>query len=169
MIPGTIPQHEPRPGSLSDLSFRRHVARTDRPARVPTGDGMKLMRVVRSLFARTRPIRARRTTQLGRTFAAAGAERLEDRINPAPPLLQSFDAISYNDNAPNGSRFIPPDTNGAAGPNHVVTVVNCMIRWHTKAGTLQNDQTLSSFFSSLSPLTTTFDPKVVYDQFADRF
>ncbi|NIL95676.1 MAG: hypothetical protein GTO62_00645, partial [Planctomycetales bacterium] len=41
--------------------------------------------------------------------------------------------------------------------------------WHTKAGVQQNSQSLSSFFSSLSPATDTFDPKVIYDQYNDRF
>jgi hypothetical protein len=53
----------------------------------------------------------------------------------------------------------------------VVNVVNCAIEWYTKGGVLQNQQSLSSFFASLGPPlgTATFDPKVIYDQYMDRF
>jgi len=67
------------------------------------------------------------------------------------------------------SGYIPPDPIAAAGPNHVVSVVNCEIEWYTKAGTFQNRQGLETFFSALTPLTDTFDPKVIYDQYAYRF
>ncbi len=68
-----------------------------------------------------------------------------------------------------GYMFIPPDPIGAAGPNHLVSVVNVTIEWHTKQGVEQNSQSLKSFFTSLSPLTFLFDPKVIYDQHAGRF
>jgi hypothetical protein len=58
---------------------------------------------------------------------------------------------------------------GAAGPDHLVSVVNTSIEWHTKAGLQQNSQSLADFFAPLSPLTQTFDPKVIYDQSEDRF
>ena len=47
------------------------------------------------------------------------------------------------------SRFfhIPPDPHGAAGPSHLVSVVNTSIEWHTKAGVQQSSQSLASFFS----------------------
>ncbi len=64
---------------------------------------------------------------------------------------------------------IPPDPIGAAGPSHVVNIVNCSIEWYTKAGIQQNSQSNRSFFTSLGPTTDTFDPKVIYDQYAGRF
>jgi Ca2+-binding RTX toxin-like protein len=66
----------------------------------------------------------------------------------------------------NQSGFIPPDPSGAAGLNHLVDVVNTQIQWFTKAGALQNTQSLQSFFSSP---TSTFDPKVLYDLGSNRF
>ena len=86
------------------------------------------------------------------------------------PII-SFEGINFMEDGTNngGSLHIPPDPIGAAGPNHVVSVVNTSIEWYTKAGVRQNSQSLSSFFSSLSPLTQTFDPKVIYDQYASRF
>jgi hypothetical protein len=54
---------------------------------------------------------------------------------------------------------------------HVVNVGNVTIEWYDKAGVQQNSQSLQSFFSSLGPPlgTFTFDPKVIYDQYAERF
>jgi hypothetical protein len=92
-------------------------------------------------------------------------------ISPlAPPLLNSFNAVTFNDDAATTGFFhIPPDTSGAAGPSHVVMTVNTTIEWYTKAGVRENRQSLASFFTSLAPLTGTFDPKVIYDQFSSRF
>lgn len=85
-------------------------------------------------------------------------------------LLTNFDAINFEANHTiTGFYLIPPDPIGAVGPSQVVNVVNTSIEWYTKTGTNQNSQSLSSFFSSLSPLTHTYDPKVIYDQYADRF
>jgi hypothetical protein len=93
------------------------------------------------------------------------------QINPnAPAVLQTIEGINFDENASNtGFYQIPPDPIGAAGPNHVVSVVNSSIEWHTKAGVQQNSQSLQSFFASVSPATLTFDPKVIYDQYAGRF
>lgn len=97
----------------------------------------------------------------------------------APPLGTSIEGINFNEDASTtGYYHIPPDPIGAAGPNHVVSVVNTTIEWFTKAGATQNTQRLGknsggsiagSFFESLTPLTGTFDPKVIYDQFEGRF
>lgn len=93
---------------------------------------------------------------------------------PAPlaPGLGTFvEGINFNEDGANnnGIFHIPPDPIGAAGPAHLVSVVNTSIEWHTKTGVQQNSQSLASFFASESPLTGTFDPKVIYDQFENRF
>lgn len=67
------------------------------------------------------------------------------------------------------SGYIPPDPIAASGLTHIVGVVNCEIEWFTKAGVLQYRQGLETFFASQTPLTDTFDPKVIYDQYAGRF
>jgi subtilisin-like proprotein convertase family protein len=102
-------------------------------------------------------------------------------ISSTAPLLsrtQPIEAINFDqDGANNGFLHIPPDPNGAAGPNQLVSVVNTSIQWYTKTGTLQNNQRLGkngttatgSFFASLNPVNGTFDPKVVYDQYNGRF
>jgi hypothetical protein len=89
----------------------------------------------------------------------------------APALTSTIEGITFDENGNNnfGALSIPPDPHGAAGPNHVVSVTNTSIEWHTKAGAQQNSQSLSSFFGVLGPLTTLFDPKCVYDTYDNRF
>jgi hypothetical protein len=106
--------------------------------------------------------------------ARAPAERLE----AGPVLTGSFDALDFDTEAASSQYYhIPPDPIGAAGPSHLVCVVNTTIQWYTKGGTLLGGKRLGmdattavgSFFETLSPLTQTFDPKVIYDQYEGRF
>ena len=87
---------------------------------------------------------------------------------PVPSTL--IEAINFDRNAQlTGMYNVPPDPIGAAGPNHVVAVVNTSIFWATKANTGRTEQSLRSFFISLDPSVGIFDPKVIYDQYANRF
>ncbi len=119
------------------------------------------------------------------SYEAAGDDFGEQRgfeKNAArtPVATVTFDSLDFDDNAPNnsGSLFIPPDAIGAAGPDHLVNVVNASIQFHTKDGTPLLDSvagapvtgiSLASFFTALAPVNSTFDPKVIYDQHSDRF
>jgi hypothetical protein len=98
----------------------------------------------------------------------------------APPVGPTIEGLNFDDNATNtgGSIFIPPDPIGAVGPDHLVSIVNASIEWHTKAGVEQNSQgigrgvsgtAVDSFFAPLAPVNSLFDPKVIYDQHAGRF
>ncbi len=100
------------------------------------------------------------------------------KTTAGPALSISFDAVNFDTNATiTGYYQIPPDPIGAAGPSNVVCMVNTTIQWFTKAGVLVGQKRLGnngstatgSFFETLSPLTSTFDPKVIYDQYAGRF
>jgi hypothetical protein len=81
------------------------------------------------------------------------------------------------DAATSGFYHIPPDPCGAAGLSHLVAVNNTCIRWTNKAGGSVSLKRLGknassivgSFFQSLSPVNQLFDPKVIYDQYFDRF
>ncbi len=117
------------------------------------------------------------------TIAAKGAKkqkpRLTGKVGPATSptaspaqrvLSDSFDSTDFDDNiTTTGSVFIPPDCSAAAGPDHLVNVVNTTIRFHQKDGTLDLQTSLASFFAPLTPLNATFDPKVIYDQYEQRF
>jgi len=80
------------------------------------------------------------------------------------------DAINYDDDGTlNGGASIPPDNSGCVGPNHFLIGVNQAVQWYTKARVQQHSQTLNNFFSATSPATGLFDPKVLYDQYNDRY
>ncbi len=74
-----------------------------------------------------------------------------------------------NINNTGGFLFIPADAHGAAGPNHVVSVINVSIEFYDKDGTQDFSDDLQAFFSALTPANFTFDPKVIYDQYEDRW
>jgi hypothetical protein len=82
-----------------------------------------------------------------------------------------FEGFGFDDNAAEngGVLFIPPDAIGAAGKSRVIAVVNTMIEARNKGGQLKWRDSLAGFFAPLNPLTFTFDPKIVYDQYEDRF
>jgi hypothetical protein len=81
-----------------------------------------------------------------------------------------FEGFGFDDNPveAGGFYFIPPDPIGAAGHSRVIAVVNAMIEARTKGGHLRWRQGLEDFFAPLSA-SFPFDPKIVYDQYEDRF
>ncbi|MEE9168870.1 MAG: FlgD immunoglobulin-like domain containing protein [bacterium] len=89
----------------------------------------------------------------------------------------AFEGFGFADNPTvnGGFIFIPPDPIAAAGTDRLVAVVNSMIEMRDKTGaSLVSLKSLEDFFSPLGGLpttleTSTFDPKVIYDQFEDRF
>ncbi len=67
---------------------------------------------------------------------------------------------------------MPPDTEIAVGPNHIIVVVNVAFEIYDKSGTLlSGPTTFSSFFAGTTGCSNTgvFDPNVLYDESADRF
>ncbi len=85
-----------------------------------------------------------------------------------------FLGYNFDDNSTlnDGYLFIPADPMGAAGPDRVVGVVNTGIECRTKTGTLLFRDSLKNFFSALGSQTLgtyTFDPKIVYDHYEQRF
>jgi hypothetical protein len=89
------------------------------------------------------------------------------------PAIECF---NFDDNAVHngGFLFIPPDPHCAAGLEHVINIGNCYIEWRPKNAPLDAPQyrsSLAAFFAGVPGGlgTTGFDPKVIYDQYADRF
>lgn len=85
-----------------------------------------------------------------------------------------FLAYNFDDNAAEngGFLFIPPDPMGSAGLDRLIAVVNAGIECRSKTGTLLFRDSLKDFFSPLGSQTlgtNGFDPKIVYDHYADRF
>lgn len=85
---------------------------------------------------------------------------------PSPAVTRTF----KSDNLSIG--FIPPDTMGAVGPNHVVTTTNEKVVIHDRNGVILSIVTLDDFWDDLPnglADPATFDPKILYDRFNDRF
>ena len=69
---------------------------------------------------------------------------------------------------------IPPDTMGTVGTNHVVTVTNNEMNIRTRDGALITRLSLNAFWAGVileggSTAPSTFDPKIYYDRFNDRY
>lgn len=100
--------------------------------------------------------------------AELGAKHPYDDSNKAATSI--IDGVDFDGNAALGGFYnIPADPHGASGPNHVVNVINTSIQMFLKDGTLVLETSLKTFFNSLSPATNTFDPKIIYDQYEDRW
>jgi Ca2+-binding RTX toxin-like protein len=100
---------------------------------------------------------------------AAVIETLEKRqLLSLAPLGTNIEGV-FIDDAGGG---VPPDANGAVGPDYVLSVVNSQIEIHSKTtGSLVFSDALGDggFFDGLNPTGTVFDPKALYDQHSDRF
>lgn len=63
---------------------------------------------------------------------------------------------------------IPPDTQGAVGPNHLMITLNDVVTIQNKSGGVIRTVTLRSFWASLGN-PTPFDPRVTYDPYNNRW
>ena len=84
-----------------------------------------------------------------------------------PPLSASFEGVN------NVSGVLPPDTEMAVGPNHIVQVVNLAFSVYSKTGTLlagpSNTNTLWAGFGGPCQTDNSGDAIFLYDRTADRF
>jgi hypothetical protein len=93
-------------------------------------------------------------------------ELLEERTTPSVTLGASVDGMNTTNNSCNCQ---PPDTIAAAGPNHVVEMVNTAIEVFTKNGTVASaPESLLTFFSNHLNANQS-DPFVMYDEAAGKF
>ncbi len=81
---------------------------------------------------------------------------------PAPTVVTTFAGIGVNG-------FFPADCALAAGPEHVLIAVNSMIALADKQGGLVSQVTLDQWFSNVVQQHKIFDPRALYDQYADRW
>lgn len=80
------------------------------------------------------------------------------RVNSVCP---DFEAT--NDNTGN-----PPDPNGTAGFDHIMTTVNSTVRIHKKDGTIISTVDIDDFWAGTGH-TDIFDPKITYDPYNQRW
>ncbi|HRX86738.1 MAG TPA: immunoglobulin domain-containing protein, partial [Phycisphaerae bacterium] len=85
-------------------------------------------------------------------------------LGTAPEQVTSFQGPIRGDS---GQFSYPPDTCGAVGPQHFVSLVNRNASIYDRAnGQRLASVTLSDFFA---PYSTGGDPRVLYDQYSDRW
>jgi len=91
------------------------------------------------------------------------------RASTPPPLATGgsggFEAIS-------NTGWTPPDPDLAVGPNHIVTVANGEISFHTKAGVRTFVDTIAGsggFWGSVGAGGFVFDPTALFDSHTNRF
>ncbi len=98
---------------------------------------------------------------------------LIDLASPPPVLpVTTIPGISFIEDATlSGFFHIPADPSGAVGTTHICHVVNTSIDCDTKAGATAAGfpQELEDFFMSLTPENDSFDPKILWDQYENRF
>ncbi|TSA00450.1 MAG: fibronectin type III domain-containing protein [Deltaproteobacteria bacterium] len=90
----------------------------------------------------------------------------------APALISGFAGLG-NLHHSEGD-VVPPDTMGAVGPDHLVSLLNSEFGVFDRAGTLLRKVSLESFWGSLvtppgEPADFPFDTKILYDQHSSRF
>jgi hypothetical protein len=85
-------------------------------------------------------------------------------VSPAPTKTFKGEFLS--------GTTIPPDTMGAVGTTHIVTVSNDRMRIQTRDGVEISRMTLTSFWAGVTikgQPASAFDPKVYFDRFNNRF
>ena len=86
---------------------------------------------------------------------------------PGPAALSStlgFEAL------PDDNTRVPPDTDGAVGPSHLVTMLNTQVRIQDRAGADLGTVSLATFWTSATGLVgQPFDPRVFFDAVSGRW
>jgi Bacterial pre-peptidase C-terminal domain/Putative binding domain, N-terminal/Viral BACON domain len=114
------------------------------------------------------PWRAPQTPPLYTEQQDRAAQPKDGRQPLALAQALSFAGVG-NDEQPDGSHPRPPDTDMAAGPNHIVTVVNSMYAVYDKTGMRLQLNSLFSLYGGVCPTCAPFDPRVVYDPVANHW
>ena len=83
------------------------------------------------------------------------------------PAFPSFELGSNFQALPDNNTAIPPDTMGAAGPNHLMTMLNSQVRIQNKSGNAVSTVSSKIFWSLVS--SSPFDPITIYDSLSGRW
>ena len=82
-----------------------------------------------------------------------------------PSPLPTKDFLGLNDN----NNSIPPDVNGAAGPNHLMITLNTEVRIMDRDGNPISTVNTGAFWHSVPGAGDSFDPKIIYDAYENRW
>jgi uncharacterized protein (TIGR03437 family) len=148
----------------------RTSAKLDDIARRPESRAVSAPVQPREIFEPERALRKRANAE---KLAQAAMAPQEPAALPAagptvPPIYTGFPGIADNFTA------IPPDTMGAVGPRHVVTMLNTQVSIQSRDGAVRSGYpiSLNAFWSPLGQFTNSssaFDPRIYYDASADRW
>ncbi len=100
---------------------------------------------------------------MGQTDTAISAPSLD-----TPAIDVSFAALDIDDCCGSGAS-VPPDSDMAAGPNHLVAVENSSFEIYDKTGATVLTRVLFDAFLAGLGASGTFDPTVLYDQEEGRW
>jgi uncharacterized repeat protein (TIGR01451 family) len=108
---------------------------------------------------------------------AAAPEASPQAEGPSLPMIGGIVSVGLNVEASRlfgDSGFIPPDTDGAVGPHHIVEFINGTFKVMNKTtGAAIDTRSLSSFWFNKAGLTsangTIFDPKIFFDSASGRW
>ncbi len=87
---------------------------------------------------------------------------------PAPRAPQTINTSFIGLGIGDGAGWIPPDTNGAVGPNHFVEAVNSDVAFYTRTGTKLSQVAVESLYAN-TPSNGAFDPRIIYDRLSGRW
>jgi len=144
---------------------RRAIVRfDDLAARAATGAGA---RAARRSAPRPMPIPAALPVDAApsRGVEARAAEALPfpPSFITSPPTTSSFLAL-----VDDGST-VPPDTEGAVGPNHLMVALNSGVRIQNRSGSVISTVSLATFWSAVYGGSNVFDPHVVFEPYNGRW
>jgi len=102
------------------------------------------------------PMEGRRPESMPRLRAGA----VLSAVSPAPAT--SFQALADN------NTVIPPDPQGAAGPDHLMVTLNSQVRIQSRTGSVISTVSINSFWSRFG-FAQVFDPRILYDPYGGRW
>jgi len=112
-----------------------------------------------------KPLREPKRPLPGVQSPATAAPQRAGAVVLSPALSTGFLALA------DSTTVIPPDTDGAVGPNHVVTALNSQVIVQSRTGsTITAAVSLNAFFAPLGAVVTSvFDPHIVYEPYQNRW
>lgn len=155
-------EEEPRKGVPGGVSRSAVVDVSSLPEQTPTRPEPAIGGLIHVPLRRP-PDSQRPVPESLRRPAAFAPAREALPLGPSPALTESFLA------QPDSNTHIPPDTHGAVGPNHLMVSLNSQVRFQTRAGSVITQNSLNAFWGSVNGGSGTFDPKTLYDPYANRW
>ena len=156
--------------SVSSFAQTRHVAAARASASLDELARQPKNRAVASDVAQRESHEPERAVRRRNSAKASGTPARQPATAPTAaatviPNFSGFQGLADNFTA------IPPDTEGAVGPQHVVTMLNTQVMIHSRSGAPRANFpiSLNGFWSPLGNFSDTFDPRIQYDGSADRW